>query len=66
MNEDNSGSGGRVLARVVAEEALKKIVGGYFTNASTECGCDITNAAGDDDGWVEGTEPGGYSGYPEV
>jgi len=48
----------RVLARVVSEEALKVAgsqAGGYWTSVivcSNE-GYDITNVAGDDDGWVE-------------
>jgi hypothetical protein len=49
---------GRVLARVISEEALKNITagqaaGGYWTSTITEGGCDITNVGGDDDGFVE-------------
>ncbi|MEA2563662.1 MAG: hypothetical protein QOH06_5166 [Acidobacteriota bacterium] len=48
---------GRVLARVISEEALKNVGGaranGYWTSVITEGGCDITNVGGDDDGYVE-------------
>jgi hypothetical protein len=57
QNEEKSGTEGRVLARVVSEEALKSVGGGmqqgYWTSVITDCGCDITNAAGDDDGWAD-------------
>ena len=58
MRENNPGTEGRVLARVVAEETLKSVAGGYWTSVVTQGGCDITNVGGDDDGWVDDTEIG--------